>query len=107
MAKRRVANAVANRVVFFLVAARRTAALQHTECARNRAQCSPWSMAVSGSCPKLAPHAKFSTSCCVRRELQTTAKPRTVGRVSGGQFARTRRVAREFVPNAEAVPRGR
>ena len=80
------------RVVNFLIAARRTAALQHTECARNRAQCSPWSMAVSGSCPKLAPHAKFSTSCCVRRELQTTAKPRTVGRVrvSGGLFARSK-----------------
>jgi hypothetical protein len=56
VAKRRVANAVANRVVFFLVAARRTAALQRTECARNRAQCSPWSMAVSAL--RLVPKAR-------------------------------------------------
>jgi len=47
VAKRRVANAVANRVVFFLVAARRTAALQRTECARDRPMPRGWSMAVS------------------------------------------------------------
>lgn len=60
---------------------------------RSRPPNTPWSMAVSGSCPKGAPHGNFlHPAAC--GELQTTAKPRTVGRVSGGQFARTPRRSR-------------
>jgi hypothetical protein len=62
-------------------------------------------MAVSGSCPKLAPHANFSillrAASCRRRP----SRARLAGSAAANSPAR--RVAREFVPNAEAVPRGR
>ena len=54
----------------------------------------PWVMAVSSSCPNGAPHEKSSGLLRAASSRVTTAKPRTVDRVSGGQFARSPRRSR-------------
>jgi hypothetical protein len=79
-------------VVIFLVAARRTAALHSAPNALAAAQCP-----LGDGRLRLVPERRAARQCfrpSAFAELPTTAKPRTVGRVSGGQFARSPRRSR-------------
>ena len=70
-----------------------------------RAPNAPWSMAVSSSCPNGAPHGQISGLLRASSSRRRPSRARWAGSAAANSPAR--RVAREFVPNTEPMPRGR
>jgi hypothetical protein len=65
----------------------------------------PWAMAVSGLCPNAARRGNFFGLLRSPSSRRRPSRARLAGSAAANSPAR--RVAREFVPNAEPMPRGR